>query len=248
MESKVTGEDGGLMQYLPAIYAEDAVLGQFLSAFEKVLLGSDDGVSLAYKGGKFVGDSGAGEADATYRGLEETIAGLADFFDPKPYVVDEDRAPKEFLEWLSGWVALSLRADLGEEVQRDFISKAVWLYSMRGTKRGLEETIKVYTILGAEIQELITPFQLGVHSTVGVDTMLDAGAAHFFRVTVNFKTTGESGVFDPKKIERMTQVVAAIIELEKPAHTYYSLTTLTPTMQIAVHSTVGVDTLLGSEA
>lgn len=36
-----------------------------------------------------------------------------------------------------------------------------------------------------------------------------------------------------------------IIDREKPAHTYYDITIEVPTLQVAEHSTVGRDTLLG---
>jgi hypothetical protein len=36
-----------------------------------------------------------------------------------------------------------------------------------------------------------------------------------------------------------------VIDSEKPAHTYYDLLITIPTLRIAGHSTIGVDTLLG---
>jgi hypothetical protein len=39
--------------------------------------------------------------------------------------------------------------------------------------------------------------------------------------------------------------VRAIIDLERPAHTYYELITIVPTLQIGKFSTIGKDTLLG---
>jgi hypothetical protein len=42
-------------------------------------------------------------------------------------------------------------------------------------------------------------------------------------------------------------VVTSILDLEKPAHTFYALTVVTPTLEIGVHSTIGEDTLLGIE-
>jgi hypothetical protein len=41
------------------------------------------------------------------------------------------------------------------------------------------------------------------------------------------------------------EIAQSIVDLQKPAHTYYKLTVETPTLQINVHSKVGVDTLLG---
>lgn len=40
----------GLLQYLPAIYSEDPFLGQFLLAFEKILLGREDSPPVLYIG------------------------------------------------------------------------------------------------------------------------------------------------------------------------------------------------------
>ena len=42
------------------------------------------------------------------------------------------------------------------------------------------------------------------------------------------------------------EIARALIDLEKPAHTFYELIPVFPSMQIGRHSTVGVDTLLGT--
>jgi len=225
------------LDYLPAVYQEDAApaspdfLGRLLLAFEQILTG--------------LGDPGEPGLEEILEGIVEPagagmrLAGVYRYFDPGPSLPDGERAPAEFLEWLSGWVALSLRADLDELRQRDFIARAASLYRLRGTRRGLEEFVRIYTRLGATVMELDAPFQLGLHSTVGVDTLLDGGAPDFFRVLVRLPSP------DPAQIARHRQVVAAIIDQEKPAHTHYTLEIETPTFQIGVQSTVGVDTLLG---
>ncbi len=51
---------------------------------------------------------------------------------------------------------------------------------------------------------------------------------------------------DPIAMEHKQRVARAIIDQEKPAHTYYDLEVEVPTMQIGVYSTVGVNTLLGT--
>lgn len=196
------------LDYLPAIFRQDAFLGRFLLAFEKTL-----------------------------SGLEEQLDGIHHYFDPDP-----EKAPVEFLEWLSGWVALSLRADLNDDQRRDFIANAVPLYRLRGTKQGLEALIRIYTALAPTIDELSSPLQIGVHSTIGKDTILNGGAPHFFKVTIRL------GDPNPEKRKRMTEVATAIIDMEKPAHTRYELIVESPTLQIGKHSTIGVDTLLGPPA
>jgi len=215
MADNVTTRPSGLLEYLPEIYSDDDFLGQYLAAFERVLLRNQDA------GGE--------------RGLEQKIEGVADYFDPL-------RTPTEFLDWLSGWVALSLRADLDEFRQREFIRNAVRLYHLRGTKKGLEESVSIYTRLGASITETAEPFQLEKRSRVGVDTMVEGGAPFVFRVLINLSTT------DPAEIKKQSDVVTAILSVEKPSHTQFVLEVETPTMQIEDHSQVEVDTLLGEPA
>ena len=77
-------------------------------------------------------------------------------------------------------------------------------------------------------------------STLGVDTVVGGALPHYFLVKVVQDTV------DGPLLERNLQVARAIIDQEKPAHTYYDLIFESPTMQIGVHSTVGVDTLLGT--
>lgn len=219
----------GYLDYLPAVFQEDAPqgepnwLGRFLRGFEAVLTG--------------VGDPGA-------PGLEELLDGIVDVGKgSQPGIerlFDAEQAPAEFLAWLSEWVALSLRADIGAERQRVLIASAVRLYRVRGTKAGLEELVGIYTTPSTTIDERAPRMQIGDHSTVGVDTTLGGGPPHFFHVTVRLPETT-----DPKVIAARQRIVTAIIDAEKPAHTYYTLDLETPILQIGIHSTVGVDTLLG---
>lgn len=205
-----------LLRYLPAIYHEDPFVGQFLLAFEKVLLGRDDDVDFPPKG------------------LEEIIDGLAALFDPR-------ETPQEFLTWLAGWTALSLRADLDVTKQRDFIANIIQLYRWRGTKQNLQDLLSIFTVGIPKISEVsAAEFQIGEHSTIGEDTYLGGGPPHFFRVTIALPraTTGVQ--------ERQMEIARALIELEKPAHTYYEPNFEFPSMKIGKYSTVGVDTLLGT--
>lgn len=230
------GQASSYLRYLPAVYQEDATegtpnfLGRFLLAFEQMFTG--------------LGDPAAAGIEEELDGIVDPISGavlrrgVERYFDPGPNLPDAERAPAEFLDWLAGWVALTLRADLDELRKRDFIAHAMWLYRLRGTRRGLEEYVRIYTRLGVTIDELNTPFQLGVHSTVGLDTLLSGGPPHFFRVLIRLPTS------DPAEIAAHRQVVATLINAEKPAHTYFALDVEAPAFQIGVHSTVGVDTLL----
>lgn len=208
-------QSSSYLQSLPAIFSEDPLLGRLLLAFEQVLTGLK------------------GSEEEPRQGLEEIIAAIPDLFDPLA-------TPREFLEWLAGWVALGLRADWREDQQRQFLANIVPLYRHRGTKQNLIELLKIYTGLEPEIAEgTNTIFQIGVHSTLGVDTQINGSAPHYFRVTVTIPNP------DPATLQRQNQIVRALIDLEKPAHTAYDYYPTHTTMQIGVHSQIGVDTLLG---
>lgn len=221
MAETVAQLPSALLQYSPAIYQEQPLLGQFLSAFEKILLGRKDGVK-----------AGPEEAEEI-QGLEETIAGMATLFDPL-------QTPKDFLPWLSGWTALSLRADLDEARQRDFIANIIQLYRRRGTKENLQDFLTIFTVGTPSVAETeAAEAQIGVHSTIGKDFYLGGGSPHYFEVTISLPEVTQ------EVRGRQIEITRALIELEKPAHTYYDLIVISPSMQIEVHSTVGVDTLIG---
>src|SRR4051812_8471485 len=117
MTSSESRQLSSYLQHLPALFQEpegDAeaggdgrkFLGLFLLAFEKILTGL---------------------GDLAEPGIEELLDGIVDhqgqrrmasiwrYFDPGPGKKDAERAPAGFLDWLAGWVALSLRADWSDD-------------------------------------------------------------------------------------------------------------------------------------
>jgi phage tail-like protein len=210
MTNHASNHPSTLLQYLPAIYQEDPFLGQFLLAFEKILLDGSDEISFPEVG-----------VDFPPRGLEETIADLSAYFDPR-------RAPDEFLPWLANWVAFTLRSDLQPDRQREFIANIIQFYCWRGTKENLRNLLSIFTIGLPTVTEALK-------SENGDEK------PHYFEVTITLDRAPQP------VIDRQLQIARALIDLEKPAHTFYNLIPSFPTMQINVHSTVGVDTLLGSK-
>lgn len=149
--------------------------------------------------------------------LESSVARIADFFTPH-------RAPKEFLPWLAKWTALSLRADLDENQQRDFIANVIQLYRWRGSRVNLQRLLKIFTGGEAVITE-------------------DADTPHYFYVALSLpKEWREKPV---EFLGRKKEIAYDLIDLEKPAHTFYKLDFIYPSMQVGVRSTVGKDTVLG---
>jgi phage tail-like protein len=224
-----------LMEYLPAIYQEaDAshpktFLGQFLLAFEKVLLGLGEETAAARH--VVTGDV---EADTGIEGLGEKIARLHELFDP-------GETPEEFLPWLASWAALSLRSDLSVMRKRKLLARIIPLYRIRGTRKYLEELLMLCVDAVVMVNDREMPeLQVGVHSTVDSDTYLGGGAPYFFKVTLLAPR------LNAREVETQIQIARAMIELAKPAHTSYELDVISPRLQLGVHSTVGEDTVLGA--
>lgn len=225
---------------LPAVFRQEGptggpgFLGRFLLGFEQVL---------------------TGVGDPTNPGLEEILEGIAGpfgtqalagahrYFDPGPGLPDGLRAPADFLEWLSGWVALTFRDDWREEERRRILAEIVPAYRQRGTPDGLRQILSAFTGLPAAtitILEFTEPLQIGVSSTVGEGTVMDEGPSHYFQVRVLLAARTD--------LARQRAILRSIIDAEKPAHTYYDLFLDIPTLQVGVRSTVGRDTFLGRVA
>jgi len=221
-----------MLEYLPAIYQEsdspDArpFLAGFLAAFEKVLLGYEEGKATAKgKGGSYA-----------VEGLGRKIARLYMLFDPR-------ETSETFLPWLASWAALSLHANLSPAKKRDLIANIIPLYRIRGTRAYVEQLLALCVDAGTSVsEEEIPPMQLGVHSTLGRDTYLGGGPPHFFRVTL------VASDLTALEVQAQRQIAYEVIELAKPAHTVYDFLVISPEMQVGIHSTVGVDTLLGAAA
>ncbi len=138
---------------------------------------------------------------------------------------DPHVAPMEFLDWLSGWTAFTLDLDWPEAQKRALVKRAVDLYRIRGTKRGLTLFLKLFTGHEPEIKENEWPFKgfrvEGEGAEAGARIALDSvvlppmDLAHCFVVRMPIKFDDVT----PEMVIRIHQ----IIQLEKPAHTHYYL-------------------------
>jgi phage tail-like protein len=176
------------LDQLPAHFRADPFVGQFLMAFEAVLSGADD---------------------VDQPGLEALVGDLVRYLDPA-------RAPDEFLPWLAGWVAFSVRADWDTDTTRGFLAEVVPLYRQRGTLAGLQRMLEIY----------LRP--AGDDVTRDDVKIFDAfdDVPHFFQVQL---TLGDK---DPDRVRETQEIARAIIDREKPAHTFYALKVVFTTMQL----------------
>lgn len=149
--------------------------------------------------------------------------GLEDVLARVHTLFDPAATRAEFLPWLASWVALTLRADWDEPTRRAFIAGIVPLYKLRGTKAGLEAMLSLYTREPVTVDDSFTD------------------PPHFFSVRM---TLSEQ---DREQVRLKQQIARAIIDQEKPAHTFYALQIAVPTMRLPAHLGTN-ETLLGTDA
>lgn len=82
---------------------------------------------------------------------KEKLDNLHTYFDPL-------ETPEKFLPWLGSWVAMVLEEDWPEIKKRNLIRKAVELYHLRGTVRGIKVYLKIFTGVEPKILENHWPF------------------------------------------------------------------------------------------
>ncbi len=165
------------------------------------------------------------------RPLEGTIAAFPRRLDPGLCPVDDPSAsPLEsaFLDYLARWVALSFDQNWDLDKRREWLGRIVSLYKRRGTRDGITEYLRMFVGDQVKVEELSGGFIVGVkpYATVGVTSFIAGAPAHYFRVRMNY------GFFPaPFEIEawkNLRKGTRTIVDMEKPAHTYYTLHARTP--------------------
>ena len=84
--------------------------------------------------------------------IEEILDVIHQYFDPY-------EAPEKFLPWLGSWSAMVLEEDWPIEKKRRLIRKAIELYRIRGTVKGLKLFISLFTGHEPDIKENQWPFR-----------------------------------------------------------------------------------------
>jgi phage tail-like protein len=208
-------------------------LADFLKVFEAVLTGRDD----------------TGVVDV--EGLEQLVERFPDFIDAALAPIDDPAAGptvplrSAFLDYLASWAALTLDQNWDLEKKREWTRRIMALYKRRGTRAGLQDYLNTFVGDDVFISEPPGGFTLAdlESSILGVNTFLSGAPAYYFRVGINYAFGSPFTLAGWLNIQRGTR---AIIELEKPAHTYYTLQARTPGFVLALpgHTVLGQETLL----
>ncbi len=206
-------------------------LGEFLKIFEALLAGRGDARAIGIAG------------------IEDTIERFPELIDPSLSPVAEPLPPSgellrsDFLDYLASWVALSLDQnwDLGKK--REWTRRIMSLYKRRGTRDGLQDYLTTFVGDQVRVDEPDGGITLAIdNTTLGVDTFIADAPAYFFRVRISY---GFPPIpFDFATWNNLLSGTRAIVDLEKPAHTYYQLEAQAPGIIINVRSTVAMDTLI----
>lgn len=154
--------------------------------------------------------------------FEDVFATIEQRVDDIPKLFNPWTTPVEFLPWLAAWVDLDIGEGWSERQLRALLHRIGTLHNKRGTRKGLEQFLHLYVgnfVSVSESQEI----------------------PNLFNITINFPD------YDYPALRRRARRVFAVVDREKPAHTFYTYQINHPTLQINVHSTIGVDTILGTE-
>lgn len=225
------------LQHLPEIFrtgdvpAGDPFLGRFLLIFEALLSGTElPPAAPPVRGLEAVLEAYVHELDPAFTSVNVTGTSSAARFD------------SPFLTYLASWVALALDQNWDLDKKRRWLERIVPLYQRRGTRAGLAEFLTMFVGNQARIDEPAGGFILGKvlnvkqTSTLAVDTFLAGAPAYYFRVRINYGfpegMADAAGIpaedFDIAVWRNLRKGTRAIIDLEKPAHTYYTLDARTP--------------------
>jgi phage tail-like protein len=84
-------------------------------------------------------------------GLDEVLAPVLATLKCLEFYFDPAITPLDFVDWLAGWVAVSLDQNWPEARQRALVARAGDLYRWQGTTRGIAEHVALYAGVVPEV-------------------------------------------------------------------------------------------------
>jgi hypothetical protein len=239
--------------YLPPLYLKepDGFVTRFLGLFEALLAGLEE-PSLRKLDPE-------GKKTEFLQGIEQLLDRIHLYSDPMKAPGPDTAAGAEngpwrgyfdenFLPYLAGWLALTLKKRWPAVKQRRLIHSIVPLYKKRGTLQGISEFLKIFVESPVRVHEELG-LQVGIRATVGTNTIV-GGWPHLFKVEIIYGYRESQEVtpkrFDVEFLRFISDNTIEILNLEKPAHTDYRVLYNFPGFVVGEYSTVGWDTLLWS--
>lgn len=87
------------------------------------------------------------------RGFDTVLAPVQAVVDDLDAHIDPMTAPPDLLEWMGGWLGLTINRRWPVHRRREFVARAVSVYLWRGTRRGIEEAVELYTGTRPEVTD-----------------------------------------------------------------------------------------------
>ena len=140
--------------------------------------------------------------------FDDVLAPVFASLDGLPAYLDPALAPDDFLDWLSGWVGVTLDETWPIERRRQLVADAAGLYRSRGTVAGLAAQVAIYT--GGEV--LVEDNGAAGWSATAGGTV-PGSAAPRLRVRVS--------VDDPNAVSLAR--LEAVVATAKPAHVPHTI-------------------------
>jgi phage tail-like protein len=233
------------LQYLPAVYRQDAVSADFLDRFLSIF-------------------------DTLRATIGDRVAEMARYFDPLAAPANPKNVlGSDFLSYLASWIGLTLDSNWPVRRRRALVKNAHKLYRLRGTPQGLKLAIELCTGVKPSILEMfrlrrwlildqstlgdcatlfgadtMKRLHIGENSQVGRFQLIDYGdpkldlfnqyANKFLVVVPRWPGAGEAELANLQKI----------VALAQPAHTVATVQWAEPRFRIGIQSFVGVDTMI----
>jgi len=235
------------LQYLPAVYRQDAVSADFLDRFLSIF--------------------------DTLRGtVDDRVTAIARYFDPMATPANrKNMGGTDFLSYLASWLGLTLSSNWPVQKRRELVKQAHTLFALRGTPQGLRLAIELYAGVRPSILEMfrlrrwlivnqstlgdcssvfgsdvMKRLQIGANSTIGYFRLIDYGdpsldmfneyANQFLVIVPRWSGAGDEDL----------QNLQQIVQMEQPAHTVANVSWAEPRFRVGIQSFIGVDTIVGS--
>jgi phage tail-like protein len=256
LKSNETHSQAPLIKAMKVHFPRDSYL-RYLPAIFQGGIGSDDENSPQYK------ETVASRAflekflslfETLMSGTEREILRATRYFDAMG-------TPDQFIPWLSSWLAIAYDENWPLDKKRELLREAPKLYKMRGTRKILEQLIKIYL----DIEPIIVErFQLRCEEDEYLESMWDqllgCGSYGFCVLVPPWQgwqrpTPSDTGNCDIKEnLDPMPQLrqvtepevrtLRRIIDTEKPAHTSGGLQVMQPFFYLDMHTYLGINTAL----
>jgi len=212
--------------------------GEISPLFEKIKVFFPKETYLQYLPGIYQEDARSKELLEQYLSVFQTILeGIEEKIENSHLLIDPQTTPNgEFLNWLSLWLGLNREKNWSDEKWRELLSKAMYFFKRRGTRKGLSELIALYTQITKEEDKpiIIEPFQTQCKEN---------------EQTWNLGSYTFCVIFKPKVLnsEEELNTVKRIVKLWKPAHTEGKVVVLKEKMVLGDMLYLGINTALKKE-